>query len=492
MKDKIIPIDILAHADFAGCLKQNKRNPGLAAYSALIDDIKDLNPKGTLLLDSGDQYCVNYWGGKPVVEALELIGTDALTLGNHEFDWGKKVLEENVGYAKYPILCANILDKATHTFVKGVKPYVILEKAKVKIGILGLTTEYTPYMVIKGAFDEHYVVSAIDAANKYLPKMKEEGAEIIIVLAHFPFYIADDYSISGELFDVLSNIPSVDVFIGGHISGDYARLVGDTVVLKAGFGGKSLAHSRLWFDTVERKVVNSENEVLLTDRNRPGKKEVRDYVEKIVSPYDAYFNEVLGYNEEKWTMQYAVESKLGNFLADVLCYGGQAEISYLNTTSSGGTLYPGEISIEDITSIYGFNDEILTTKMSGAKIYELVEHIDVPERFGNNATIAFSGMVVHLDHTQKSPHKLQAITHYDGSPLDKKRIYTVASSEYMGKGGNDTLAVVGGLKWQSTGLKYYDVAFAYLKEHKQLLNYQGQRLFENGSPEGDNSPDISE
>lgn len=80
--------DLLCHADFSGRLRKSKATPGLSAFSATVESIRDLNPAGTLLLDAGDHFSVNLWGGLPVVKAANLMGTDVMTLGNHEFDRG--------------------------------------------------------------------------------------------------------------------------------------------------------------------------------------------------------------------------------------------------------------------------------------------------------------------------------------------------------------------------------------------------------------------
>ena len=490
--NKIIEIDILAHADFAGCLRKNKRNPGICAFSAAVESVRQKNPQGTLLLDAGDEFCATFWGGQPVVEALNLLGTDVLTLGNHEFDWGKDFLEQCVSFGKFPILCANVIEEATQDLPRGVKAYTIIEKQGVKIGILGLTTEYTPYMVKKGAFDPYRIIDSVRQCDKYLPLMRNEGAEIIIVLSHFPFYIDEERQISGELAEVLEKVDGVDVFIGGHISGDYAQNVGETLVLKAGFGGKSLAQARLYFDKEARKVVKKVGNIILTDRDKVGDAAVCKYALKVTSPFDDYFNEVLLTHDEKWTMKYSGESKLGNFLADVILDSQQADFAYINTTSSGGAIYPGPITVEDLTSVYGFNDEILTTTMSGQKIYDLFEHIYQPERFGNNATIAFSGIIARLDHTKEVGCKVVSLSLADGSPLKKDKYFKVASSEYMGLGGNDTTAVVADLKWEYSGQLYYDALFTYLKKHKKLLLNSQQRLYENGTPVNDNSPDCGD
>lgn len=218
---------------------QIKEHSGLVGFSAAVESARELNPEGTILMDAGDHFSVNLWGGLPMVRASNLLGTDVMTLGNHEFDRGKDFLEECIVACDFPVLCANIHYKDGDP-IAGTLPYVILERCGVKIGVVGLVTEYTPYMVEKSAFLPFTVSSAIEAGKRYIPEMRENGAEIIVALTHCPFYIEEDGSITGEMWDVLQNIPPVDVCIGGHIPGDYAKIISDTCVLKAGFAGESL------------------------------------------------------------------------------------------------------------------------------------------------------------------------------------------------------------------------------------------------------------
>ena len=75
-----------------------------------------------------------------------------MTLGNHEFDRGQAFLNACIGEAGFPILCANVVERATGALIPGTRPYVLLERAGVRIGVLGITTEYTPYMVTAASF----------------------------------------------------------------------------------------------------------------------------------------------------------------------------------------------------------------------------------------------------------------------------------------------------------------------------------------------------
>lgn len=485
---KLVQIDILAHADFSGRHRKTKRSPGYAAFASLVENIRAENPNGTAFLDAGDEFCVNHWGGLPVVGAMSLLKTDAMTLGNHEFDRGREFLTTCIAHADFPILCANVVEKQNGAFVAGTTPWAILEKAGVKIGILGLTTEYTPYMVTASAFEPFEVRSAIDACRTFIPQMKAAGAQITVVLSHFPFYIEDDDTISGELYDVMRESPPVDVFIGGHIPGDYAAVVGGTAVLKGGFSGKSLPHARLWFDPEKAEVVKKECLLHLTDPDAPVKEAYRAYEQKITAPFEAFFSEPLAIAEERWALRLSAESKLGNFLADCMREGAGTEIAYMNATSAGGTIEPGVVTAEDVMAVMGYNDPIYTTSLTGEQLYRLFELVYEPERFGNNAGLLYSGLIVHADHTKPGGQKILNITLRDGTPLLRENTYTVATSEYMASGGNDTSDVAKEATWKKTNLLIYDAIFNYLRKYKEMRVSPEQRMHEIGRPENDNAP----
>ncbi|NLJ79725.1 MAG: hypothetical protein GX335_01710 [Firmicutes bacterium] len=483
-----ITLDILGHADFMGRLRKSKMGPGIVPFSGTIEKVRSRNPEGTLLLDAGDEWAVNFWGGLPVVKALNLLGTDAYTLGNHEFDWGRDFLEKCIAAADFPVLAANVHYKETGSLIKGAQPYTILERRGVKIGILGLVTEYTPYMVEKSAFQPFKMSSAAEAGSRYIPKMREEGAEVIVVLAHCPFYIGEGGQISGELWDILEKIPPVDVFIGGHIPGDYAGVVKGTCVLKAGFSKASLGHARLVFDQEKRKVVRKSCQVLRTDPKQEGRADIAAYAQKATEPFHEYLTETLAYLDQPWDMTLARESKLGDFLADCLRYGGKTELAYMNATSAGGRLDKGPVTRESFINVSRFNDPICVGEISGEQLYRLIELVFEPHRFGNNASILISGFHAQLDHTKPSPHKTILLTLSDGTPIDRRKKYSVATSSYMASGGNDTSLVAGQIDFRKLKTTFHEAVFAYAREQGNLFVEDYPRLQEKGTPENDNSP----
>ena len=80
--------------------------------------------------------------------------------------------------------------KADGAPVPGTKPWGLLERCGIRIGVLGLTTEYTPYMVEKSAFAPFEMTSAAEAAARHIPAMRAAGADVVVVLTHMPFYQA--------------------------------------------------------------------------------------------------------------------------------------------------------------------------------------------------------------------------------------------------------------------------------------------------------------
>lgn len=488
----IVKIDILNHADYDGEFRQHDTAPGLSRFYSAIESIRSKNRDHTLLLDAGDNINRIMWHGKEVFEGLALIGTDAYTLGNHEFDRGKESLEDAIDYAKdyFPVLCSNIVIKETNELIKGVKPYVILEKAGIRYGIVGCTTEYTEKMVDSASFKDFKTLSEVEALRKYIPEMREKGAEIIIVLAHFPFYFTED-SESGELIEVFEAIEDLkpDVMIGGHIPGDYGRVVRNCAITKGGFGGKSLPHIELYFDTETRKVVDRKCEVIdVWHGDYPTDDRIDQFVRRVTGPYDAFFEEALGEATELIPMRLSVESPMADLICDIVKEEVPADFVYFNCTSCGWNIPKGKITRLTITKAMGFNDPLQRSVYTGQDIWDLFTIVYEPERFGNNGNLMFSGLIVEVDNTQPYPNKIVSIKTKDGKPLDLEAKYSVITSKYMASGGNDTSQISQRVEWEDTKIPIHDVLIDYIQKHKTICCPEMGRYLMKGEIENDNSP----
>jgi 2',3'-cyclic-nucleotide 2'-phosphodiesterase/3'-nucleotidase len=207
---------------------------GLVRISTAIKAERERTPN-VLLVDNGDNIQGNPFGEylakippvsgeiSPIMTLLNSMQYDAMTLGNHEFNFGLDYLNRVIEGAAFPIVCANVIKAQTQ--VPYFTPYAILTKTfkdrgnnpqVVKIGVLGLVTPQI--MSWDGAWLRGKVetMDAYTTAQKYIPVMKEVGADIIVVLAHSGI---QDYPRKGgeeNFAHFITTIPGVDVVIAGH------------------------------------------------------------------------------------------------------------------------------------------------------------------------------------------------------------------------------------------------------------------------------------
>ena len=125
---------------------------GGASAASLIKYVRAMNSKdrATLLLDAGDFFQGRPVGtvtqGRAVIEYMNAVGYDAMTLGNHEFDIMQPELEETLEMANFPILSCNVIDTRTGEIPWYAFPYTIVNRMGLRIGILGFTTTDTKQM----------------------------------------------------------------------------------------------------------------------------------------------------------------------------------------------------------------------------------------------------------------------------------------------------------------------------------------------------------
>lgn len=156
-----------------------------------------------------------------VMEAMNEMGYVSGTYGNHEFNFGLDYLEETVSYTNFPWLSANVVEPGTEDPV--FEPYTIIEEdidgQALNIGIIGFVPP-----AIMGWDSQHLegeveTIEIVDAAEKYIPEMKENGADIIIVTAHTGIDDGDEQSENAAI--PLSAVEGIDAMILGHNHGEF-------------------------------------------------------------------------------------------------------------------------------------------------------------------------------------------------------------------------------------------------------------------------------
>ncbi|MEM8849034.1 MAG: bifunctional 2',3'-cyclic-nucleotide 2'-phosphodiesterase/3'-nucleotidase [Pseudomonadota bacterium] len=215
-------------------------NVGLARTAALIEQVR-AEAGNTLVLDNGDFLQGNPMGDymayerglkagdvHPVIAAMNAVGFDAATIGNHEFNYGLEFLDKALAGADFPVVLANVVKEEAAQITADttiVPPYVIMDREivdgagtahPIKIGIIGFTPPQV--MLWDRAHLEGNVTSRdiVATAEAYVPQMKEEGADIIIALSHSGIGPAAHTEMMENASVPLAAIPGIDVILCGH------------------------------------------------------------------------------------------------------------------------------------------------------------------------------------------------------------------------------------------------------------------------------------
>ena len=186
---------------------------GFVRRAGMIKQEREKNPE-LLLLDSGDfsQGSTYYtlYKGDVEVGLMNLMGYDAATLGNHEFDFGVENLARLVKKAKFPIVCANY--DFTGTALEGlIKPYTIIKRNGVKIGVFGLSPELKNLVMAESCKGVKYN-DPVKAANDVARLLKEkEKCDLVICLSHLGWDL-----IGTDDTEVMPQTRNIDIVLGGH------------------------------------------------------------------------------------------------------------------------------------------------------------------------------------------------------------------------------------------------------------------------------------
>ena len=217
-------------------LEMGKRDQFAAGYArrmGFVQQQREIDPD-LLLLDAGD-FCqgtpyFNFYHGRIEVDAMNRMHYDAITLGNHEFDNGVDTLAAVLREAQFAVVCANY--DVSHSPLEGiVKPYTVIRRAGLRIGIFGLGVDPTGLVAEKNFAPLRYLPPLPIAQEMANTLREKERCDIVICLSHMGTHGQENSDIW-----LAQNTYNIDVIIGGHTHKivenlQVANLNGDSVLL---------------------------------------------------------------------------------------------------------------------------------------------------------------------------------------------------------------------------------------------------------------------
>ncbi len=453
---------------------------GLAGRATAVKGIRDKVGAGNLLvLDSGDLLVgtplSSVFKGEPDVLAMNAIGYDAMSPGNHEFDFELKEQRYKTlsGLAKFPFLAANMkgADKLGVTPNQG---FIIKDVAGIKVGIIGITNPVTPEISSPPAGvtfeDPVATVNAILTAQK-------ANADIWIALTHEDSF-RDVVLLKGT---------GIDVVIGGHTFGFKGIVTRDTfkdpisddtvpdaikeqateaanpngVYVRPGEGplfgrlGSTLGRVDL---TVENKKVTqakSENIVIYADTKFNQDQIAAGKLKATVTPSDAQINgilkpfvddlsnrlkEVVGKTTVDLDGRREVvrqkETNLGNLLADIARESQKTDIGFQNSGGIRTSIPAGDIKISDVLAVNPFGNTLVRFNLKGSELLASLENSVSQIEQGAGRFAQVSGMCYSFDKSKPSGQRIVK-TFVGNKPLDPNATYSIATNNFVAGGGDN-------------------------------------------------------
>ncbi|MBC7792837.1 MAG: bifunctional metallophosphatase/5'-nucleotidase, partial [Clostridia bacterium] len=234
------------------------REGGLPLLSAYITGVRTsaLNP--VLLLDAGDMYRGSFasdrFEGKPTIDAMNIIGYDAGVLGNHEFDFGSgetgtdklSVVRQRVADAKFPILTANVYDRATGKRIDwpNTQSSILKRIGAMDVGIIGISTVDTPSTTFASNVTALEFKDPAPIVQAEAAELRNKGARLVVLVGHVGTECAsaDSCDKDSELVKLLTTLPArtVDAVVAGHTHRDVANWIAGVPVIESSSYGRKL------------------------------------------------------------------------------------------------------------------------------------------------------------------------------------------------------------------------------------------------------------
>ena len=409
--------------------------------------------RSVLLIDAGDQFqgslFYTAWHGEVELAVMHVLGTEAMAVGNHEFDNGPDTLARFVKAAKFPVLSANIDASADPALAGLLRPSMRVNKAGLEIGIVGLTTLQTATTSSPGPhvrFAEPAPILAAEAAA-----LRRNGAKLVIALSHLG--VDEDMALAGHA-------PGVDVFVGGHshtlLSDSEAGAAGPAHAAYSGPAGRAVVvqaacygryFGRLDLDVAaDGTVLAYGGDTRHIGLDLPEHPEVAAIVASYAAKLDQVRRRVVGHAPEALpiTTCRVGECALGSFVAEALLGSVEhADVAIFNAGGLRTGLPAGDITLGDVLTMLPFGNTTATMKLKGADLLQALANGVGRAGYGGFPQVA--GMRIRWNPLAEASARLGLveIRNPDGSfaRLDPERVYSVVTNNFMRTGGDGYIAM---------------------------------------------------
>ena len=370
-------------------------NRGLAKVATLIKQVRKDNPN-VVLVDSGDTIQgtpLAYFHNKknntpphPMMLTMSALKFDAMAVGNHEYNFGLRVLEKARSEANFPWLSANTYDEGTTN--THYKPYIVKEVGGVRVGILGLTTPGVPTWENKPNYVGLEFHEPLPEAKKWVPVLREkERADVVVIAMHMG--VEEDLR-TGQLnpgsvlnenqaVTIARQVPGVDVIFMGHTHRDVPDLFVNGVLLtQANHWGRHLARADLYLDKAGdrwRMAARSARTIPVDDKVEADA-EVAKLAERYHRETQSWLSTAIGESAVELTATEArfKDTAILDLIQRVQMDVGKADVSMAAVFNLQARIPKGQVTVREMAGLYVYENTLVVLEVTGQQVKDALEH----------------------------------------------------------------------------------------------------------------------
>lgn len=452
--------------------EQKEENLGLAKIATIIKKKREAG--SVLLIDNGDfiqgspltfyHYKYRNKLKNPMVMAANYLKYDAMTIGNHEFNYGLTILKDVMAQSEFPWLSANIIEDNGN--ILGT-PYMIKNIEDIRIALLGITTHYVPKWEEPAHIEGLHFEDALHTAQKWVDHIRSmEQVDLLIVCYHGGFEC--DLQ-TGELIEkdagenqgyaMCRELKGVDILITGHQHQEIAAKVLGKTVIQPGTRGSCLGEIVINVTKDKEHIVSISHEpsLIYVDEQIQADKDICALIQPLYDETEEWLNQTLGVVDGDMYIKDPFQARLQEhpyveYINKVQLRVTGAEISCtaLFHNKPGG--FPPQVTMRQIVANYIYPNTLKVIELSGRDIRAALERsaeyfalcdgkiiinpqFEYPKQQHYNYDM-WEGIEYELKISNPVGKRVTKLN-FNGSPIDPDQKYNVVMNSYRAAGGGN-------------------------------------------------------
>ncbi|MDG2091470.1 MAG: bifunctional UDP-sugar hydrolase/5'-nucleotidase [Gammaproteobacteria bacterium] len=416
---------------------------GIAQMTTLINDLRQ-SELNVFLFDSGDIFTgalAKRTQGQLSFELMITMGYDAMTIGNHEFEFGVDSFEWAKNRAPFPVLGANFFYADTdHPFAQA---HTIIERDGIRIGVIGIMGQDARTAITPSNIAALNVTDPAEAVQKSVNELRDQ-VDLIVLLTHqgktapMQTDAETDPRLQRDIdadINLADAVEGIDILLAGHADAGTPEAVispkNGTLIMQTYGQATHLGYLQLTLDDETGQITSHDGKLIPVESNKlePDQR-ILAKLTQYRDQHSDIFSQVGSINAPL-IRRYIEESDMGNLFTDIMREAVNADIAVLQSGSMRKDIVQGEVRLVDILDAYPFVDSLLVKELDGDQIRRALEQSLTFER----GILQLSGLEVTYDLSQPNYNRIVTLTR-DGETVTDSDRFTVAAGRFLAEGGD--------------------------------------------------------